>query len=212
MRIRLKFQVFIILLMFLFNENSQIYSLMLLFIIIHEVAHIIAGVCLEFKIRQVKLNILGFNILLEKSQESKFDNFIIAIAGPLSNFAIAIVTLCLPIENMLKIDIVYANILLMMINLLPIYPLDGGRILSEIIARKYDKLKVMTISEIVSYSSIIAITALSSLLVLYYKNFAILIGVAFLWYLVVSERRKNKYRRIAYEIIKKQEKRAEICS
>ena len=203
MYIRLNFQIFIIFLMFLLTRNTHIYFVTLIFIVVHELAHIIMSMCLGFKITKVNTCLLGFSVLLKKpiSNKEKLEKLIIAVSGPLVNILIAVVFVFLSIDSSIKEMIVYSNILIAVINLLPIYPLDGGRIIKEILEISYSKLSAIKIVEKITYVSIIIITILSSILILFYKNIAIFIGIAFLWFLVISEYRKNKYRKIAYEII-----------
>ncbi len=56
-----------------------------------------------------------------------------AIAGPFTNLLIIIFATHLKIELFSNLIIIYANLLLILFNLVPIYPLDGGRILKGIL-------------------------------------------------------------------------------
>lgn len=68
----------------------------------------------------------------------------IAFAGPLVNMFIAIIAFFMPKNILIQKELlVYANLLLAIFNLLPIYPLDGGRILKEIITIKRRKKKCL---------------------------------------------------------------------
>lgn len=84
----------------------------------------------------------------------KSDMFWVAIAGPTMNFLmavdwliVAIIAEWLDIEWLLLMASagVFVNFLLAIVNLLPILPLDGGRMVSSILPRKlgfyYDKLE-----------------------------------------------------------------------
>ena len=88
--------------------------------------------------------------------------------------------------------IVYANMLLFLFNMIPIYPLDGGRILKEVVYMKEGLQKSYMISQQISYISVIILTAGSSLLILFYHNVAIVMMVIYLWILVISNRKKTR--------------------
>ena len=205
MHLRLNFQVFIIVLLFILTKNIEIYSFTLIFIVVHELSHIITSLCLGFRIKKANIMPLGFSILLEKSilKISKYDRLIIAVAGPISNFIISILFIIIPLEGSIKEIIVYSNIVIAAINLIPIMPLDGGRILKEILEFSFSKIKTINILEKVTYIGVIVLTLISSILILFYNNIAIFIGIVFLWWIVIVEDRKNRYRKIAYSVIEK---------
>lgn len=84
------------------------------------------------------------------------DEALIAAAGPVSNLAIALVasagiawgTMLPPATLALLMVVVYINIGLMVFNLVPIYPLDGSKILFSLIPSRYDRYK----GELIRYS------------------------------------------------------------
>ena len=141
MKIRLHLKIFIFIAIFIVTRQIEIYSLLMFFAILHELGHMIAGVILGFKPNSIEIMPVGLSI----GFESKADNYnkkirkgtlltlkkiIVAISGPLTNLII-IVLFSLFEFNFLNVDrelIIYSNILIAIFNLLPIYPLDGGRI------------------------------------------------------------------------------------
>lgn len=81
-------------------------------------------------------------------RNQKWGPSLVAIAGPLSNFFLALVFglmaqfLPLPSLTPLLLVIVYANVLLGVFNLVPIPPLDGSKILFAILPDSWSQLKV----------------------------------------------------------------------
>lgn len=88
-----------------------------------------------------------FNPYLLKNK--KYGPALVALAGPLSNFCIAVFFSCLvrflPLSSLTEFftTIVLANILLMVFNLIPIPPLDGSRILFSFLPTRWLKYQLM---------------------------------------------------------------------
>ena len=100
-----------------------------------------------------------------------------------------------------KQDAIYSNILILLFNLLPLYPLDGGRILKSILhiefGNKQSKIIVNKISNII----MIIITVVCSIAIYYFKNIAIFLICVILWIMTIQENRYYKTKMRMYEII-----------
>ena len=77
--------------------------------------------------RRVEILTRKINNLLELKKA------IVACAGPVTNLIIIIITLNLRLNIFTSLLIIYSNILLIIFNLIPMYPLDGGRIVKSLI-------------------------------------------------------------------------------
>ena len=197
MQIKIDFKIFAIIIIFLITKNIGIYATLMLFALIHELGHLVCGILLGFKPQSISIIPFGFklgfkvkcddyNIKIKKGNRLTLKKILIAISGPLTN-VICILVLIL-IKNKISIEefqnSIYANILLILFNLIPIYPLDGGRIMQGLIhifiGLKQSYSYVKTITNI----NVILLTAISSILILYYKNIAILLVIIYLWMMV----------------------------
>lgn len=97
---------------------------MLLYLIIHESGHIIVGYVLGFKV--IKINIYPCGLLTTfnmKINDSIIKDLLVALSGPL--FQIILYLLIKKYYNI--------HLFLLIFNLLPIYPLDGSKIVSDIL-------------------------------------------------------------------------------
>jgi Zn-dependent protease len=106
-------------------------------IIVHEFSH--AGMAYRFgvKTRRVHLFLLGAMAQLESMPDTAGREFLVALAGPVASFLLAVVLFCASFAiNGIKDDVLSIlatlNLIIAVFNMLPAYPMDGGRILKAI--------------------------------------------------------------------------------
>lgn len=90
-------------------------------------------------------------------------------------------------------------------NLIPIYPLDGGRIIKNVLHIIEGLQSSYTYVNVISNITIIILTAFSSIIILYLENISILIIIIYLWYLVIIENKRFREKLKIYEILNKLE-------
>lgn len=215
MKIRLHLKIFIFVAIFILTRQIKIYGIIMLFSIFHELGHMLAGIILGFKPDTIEIMPFGLSISFKSKQENynkKIGNgtlltlkkMIIAISGPFTNLVFILIFSILPISifGMERNLIIYANIIIGMFNLLPIYPLDGGRIAKSIINIIYGRKEAYKYTNLISNITISILTAISSILILYLKNIAILLILSYLWILVIKENKKYENKKKLYENIK----------
>ena len=206
MQIKVNLQIFLFIIIFVLTHQIEIYGWIMLFAFIHELGHMITGILLKLKPKTLMLMPFGISITFETYEYKKLveiKKIFIAIAGPLTNLIICIIVRYLHINYDTKHLIMFSNILIALFNLIPIYPLDGGRILKGIIRLKYEEIRADKIVNDVSNIMIIILTALSSITILYFKNVAILFILIYLWIIIINENKKYNLKKRAYEIIQK---------
>jgi Zn-dependent protease len=113
-------------------------------LLLHELAHSLAAKAHGLPVHEITLFALGGISQLEKDAESASAEFQIAIVGPLTSGVIGL--LCLSIVDRLSANnatldplmtvlswLGYINLGISLFNMIPAYPMDGGRVLRAII-------------------------------------------------------------------------------
>ncbi|MCY1746317.1 site-2 protease family protein [Ensifer sp. SL37] len=139
-------------------------------VVLHEFGHIAAARYFGINTPNITLLPIGGLARLERSPDTPLEEFVIAIAGPLVNVAIAglIVTVvggALGWEQLLgpqdpRIDFLArlagVNIFLVVFNMIPAFPMDGGRILRAILAWRLPWARATTLAARIGQSIALA--------------------------------------------------------
>lgn len=124
-------------------------------VVLHEMAHEIVAVKLGYNLNKIYL--LPFGAMLDLNQNflSTEDEVKVAIAGPALNFILIFLSLALwwifPSLYSVTELFVFCNFVTGLINLLPCYPMDGGRVFVSLLSKKIKRNKALKISYIFNY-------------------------------------------------------------
>ena len=124
--------------------------------VIHELAHFLF--CLLFNVSIQQFTLLPFGVsmeVLDIDKISSIKQIIIYIAGPLSFIVTFLLFTCLKKINLINENnfnfLTKVNYLMALFNLIPIFPLDGYRILKAILQLFIPYKKALKISNIISF-------------------------------------------------------------
>ena len=214
MRFKIDLKIFLFVIIFYFTKQIHIYALIMLFAFIHELGHLMAGILCGMKPERLEIKPYGvsisfklfpkdYNIKIGKGSKLEIKKIFVAIAGPIINLLITLIIVHIPIEIFTKLMIIYANILIMIFNLLPIYPLDGGRIIKSILHILYGKKASERYINNISFITLIAITFISSIIIYVAQNIAIFIIIIVLWIMYIMEDIRYKRKLEIYKLLEK---------
>lgn len=120
-------------------------------VLLHEFGHALVARRFGIETRRITLLPIGGVAELERSPEDPRAELWIAAAGPAVNFAIAAVIALVGVSlgifngsglaSIVFSGLLWANLLLALFNLVPAFPMDGGRIFRAWAAGRYDRVR-----------------------------------------------------------------------
>lgn len=171
-------------------------------VVLHEFGHALTARKYGIPTRSITLLPIGGLASLKKIPDNPKEEFLVAIAGPVVNVVIALLLmLFVPTETFTSMDpetlqeelsmitpgnflfyLLTANVALVLFNLIPAFPMDGGRIFRALLSIKMGRIKATQIAA--SVGKILAL-----LFFLYGLFYGILLSViaVFIWFGAHSE-------------------------
>ncbi|MFK7807220.1 MAG: M50 family metallopeptidase [Saprospiraceae bacterium] len=149
-------------------------------VVLHEFGHALAARRYGVSTKDITLSPIGGVARLNKLPEKPIQEFVVAIAGPLVNVLIALLIaitffiLSKPFFPVLSTNpilsfsdpsnyfqwLFFLNLILAMFNLLPAFPMDGGRMVRALLSMKLGRLKATRIASFIG--RLIAIVLLAT--------------------------------------------------
>lgn len=124
-------------------------------VFLHELGHALAAKKYNIKTKDITILPIGGLARLERIPEKPSEELVVAIAGPLVNIALAVITgLFITIPDLKELTVqltggvnqsnfflnfFIVNIWLAIFNLVPAFPMDGGRVLRAILSMKFER-------------------------------------------------------------------------
>jgi len=166
-------------------------------VVLHEFGHALTARRFNIGTRQITLLPIGGVASLEKMPENPKEELLVAIAGPVVNLVIALVLiLFIPVDRYLEMNpeqleeslsmvragnflfyLLSANIMLVAFNMIPAFPMDGGRVLRALLSLKLGRIRATEAASTLGQM----IAALFFILGLLYNPILILIAI-FVWF------------------------------
>ena len=135
-------------------------------VVLHEFAHYFVAKRLFYRCNEIQIGIFGAVLYGDFQDIRGADRIKVALAGPCMNFALCLACLAswwlVPEGYYFTEPFFTSNISMACINLLPCYPLDGGRILTGVLENKFGA-KALKLTKI--FTLVISLVAFSIFIV-----------------------------------------------
>lgn len=179
----------------------------LIVMFVHEFAHAFVAKRLGYNIKNIKLIPFGISLNMNADNLMPKDEIKIALAGPIVNLFLSLVTISIwwlfPESYNYSYIFCYANFVTAIFNLIPAFPLDGGRVLLSLLKQKY------SLKNSIKFCKIINVVISVLLLFLFVWSCFISINFTYLFVIfcvlsgVLDNNKMQNYTLINYGVLKK---------
>jgi Zn-dependent protease len=154
-------------------------------VLLHELAHCLVGRRRGAVVHEIELLPIGGVSKLERLPEEPADEFAMAVAGPLASVGIAgaagLVAMLVQVsllpftlyDGSLLARTFWFNLVIAAFNLLPAFPLDGGRVFRALLERRFDLLAATRIAVRVGHAVAVALVVVG----LFFNVWFVIIGL-----------------------------------
>ena len=135
-------------------------------VVLHELGHSLTARRFNIPTKKITLLPIGGVASIEKMPEKPSQELLVALAGPAVNVVLAMLLyLVVPIQTYMSLDaanlenllsapslqtllfyLFIANVMLVLFNMIPAFPMDGGRVLRALLSYRMDRVKATDIA------------------------------------------------------------------
>lgn len=178
-KIKIHYSVIFLFLVSLFTDNFVKFSLLIICILIHELAHFLVLSYYKKQLVTIEISLIGGIMTADKDGLSLKAKLLINFAGVGANLLIIIF---LKLININQAYLVYYNILMILFNLIPIIPLDGYQILNDILLNIYDEEYTFVIIKTIDICCLIIL----GIIFVWFKIYGLIFIWIFLFYKLIK--------------------------
>lgn len=165
--------------------------------VIHELGHSYVAACAGYRLKRIVLMPFGAVVRGDMSGLNAADEIKIAIAGPLVNVAVGVLFVAtwwvFPETYSLTDTAAQANFTMAILNFIPAYPLDGGRVLFAIISGKAGKKVAARVCRTTGAALAVLLVALFVASLFHTPNLTLAFFAAFVFAGAFSRAKDNIY-------------------
>lgn len=191
--------VLMVFLMFFLGYFSECVSY-LVAVILHEMSHAEVSRKLGYSLCEIKLAPYGASLTGAFEGVKWVDEIIIALAGPVCNIILAVFCVALwwlvPSTYFFLETFVMSNVFTAIFNLIPIFPLDGGRALLALISKKVPRQKAYKIFRFFGYFLSLIFCGLFIATLFYSPNISFILISIFIMVSTFIPDKNCKYQRL----------------
>ncbi len=168
--------------------------------VVHEIGHSLVANSIGYKLNKIKLMPFGAVVTGNIDGLKIKDEIKIALAGPLINLCIGILFVAVwwifPESYAFTDIVVEASLSMALINFLPVFPLDGGRIILATLSIFYGKHKALIISRIIGVAFSVLLLVGFGVTLFSVPNYSLLFFSLFVIFGSLDRGKENTYVRI----------------